>query len=429
MKMAVLTVKKYKYIKNETGNKIKVEKTKEEWDKETKKGTAIYYFSERYEANGKRKQYKSGLYEKKREAEADRGLFLNDPIKYIQEHSKRAKNRLKLEINNNIEKTLDDYFQMFLKYKKNYNRDGSIYNDKLNWNLHIKSELGSLFPKEITFSIIQKWHENINYKINPKTNKLYAIKTKNNWHNTLTEFLQYLYSYNLIEINYSKIIGCYKKTNENKNAKKEIKYQTEEEFNLFMTVVDDDFWYAFFNFVFWHGCRKGEQRAIRIKNVFLENNAIKFKETFARSQSGGEIIGPIKNSKERVIYLAKQSKPYIERLINFYKSMPDYSDDWFLFGGPYAVYKNRIEDKLKYYYDKLEKLYPDKKIHRLTHHEFGRHSHASYLLEEGLKKNIPLEELFGIIAQRLGDTPEVIRRNYAHPYEEANRDKSKNILD
>ena len=92
--MAVLTVKKYKYIKDESGNKIKVEKTKEEWDRETKKSTAIYYFSERYEVNGKRKQYKSSLYEKKRDAEADRGLFLNDPIKYIQEHSKKAKNKL-----------------------------------------------------------------------------------------------------------------------------------------------------------------------------------------------------------------------------------------------------------------------------------------------------------------------------------------------
>ena len=46
--MAVLTVKKYKYIKDENGNKVKVEKTKEEWDRETKKSTAIYYFSERY---------------------------------------------------------------------------------------------------------------------------------------------------------------------------------------------------------------------------------------------------------------------------------------------------------------------------------------------------------------------------------------------
>lgn len=44
------------------------------------------------------------------------------------------------------------------------------------------------------------------------------------------------------------------------------------------------------------------------------------------------------------------------------------------------------------------------------------------------EKNIPLKELYGIIAQRLGDTIDVIKRTYAHPYEEANRDKSRNIL-
>ena len=65
---------------------------------------------------------------------------------------------------------------------------------------------------------------------------------------------------------------------------------------------------------------------------------------------------------------------------------------------------------------------------RLTHHEFGRHSHASYLLNEGLKKGIPLEEIYSIIAQRLGDTIEVIKKTYAHLYEKESNDKAKNIL-
>ena len=429
--MAVLTVKKYKYIKDENGNKIKVEKTKQEWDRETKKGTAIYYFSERYEVNGKRKQYKSSLYDKKREAEADRGLFLNDPVKYIQEHSKRAKNSKNFIIissTNNEEKKLNEYFQEFLDYHLSFVREGSVYNYQKIWNKHLKEFFGDLFPRQLELYIIRNWHTYANKKINEKKHKLYATQTKNTWHTVLSDFLEYLKMDGKIEYNYAKTVGVFKNTKLNSNAKQEIRYQTEEEFNLFMTIVDDEFWYAFFNFLFWHGCRKGEQRAIRIKNISLEKDAIKFEETFARSKNGGEIIGPIKNGKERIIYLAKQSKPYIEKLINFYKSMPNYSDEWFLFGGPFAIYKNRIEDKLKFYYNKLEKLYPNKKVNRLSHHEFGRHSHASHLLEEGLKKNIPLEELYGIIAQRLGDTIDVVKKTYAHPYEGANRDKSRNIL-
>lgn len=428
--MAVFPVKKYKVIKDENGNKIQIQKTKEEYNKETKSGKATWYFVERYKINGKTKQYKSALFVKRADAEFDRSLFLVDPIKYILEHSKRAKSNLSLDLSGNInnEMTLSDYFPLFLEYKLECIRGSSVYNDKVNWKKHLKDIFGYLKPKEVTLAKIQYWRDIANKKINPKTKNLYAIKTKNSWHNTISEFLQFLYIKGLIEINYARVIGCFKKTNINKNEKKKIKYQTEEEFNLFMSVVDDPFWYKFFNFLFWHGCRKGEQRALRIEDVKLEYDSITFDETFARDENGGEKIGPIKNGIIGSIYIAKQSKPYIEELINFYKQMPNYSDKWFLFGGAVNTNKNRIERALSHYYDKLEEKYPDKKIIRLSHHEFGRHSHASYLLNEGLKKGIPIEELYAIIAQRLRDSIEVIKSTYAHLYEKETNDRAKNIL-
>lgn len=429
IKMAVFPVKKYKTKKDEFGNKIQVQKTKEEWNKETKNGTATWYFVDRYKINGTTKQYKSALFNLKRDAEADDALFKLDPIKYIQEHSKRARNSLKLDlVNNNIEMTLNDYFPSFLKYKTDYIKSGTTYNDKLNWKNNIEEDLGFLKPSEVTLAIVQKWFDKTNKRINPKSNRLYGVKTKNTWRTTLSEFLQYLYNNGIIQTNYAKVIGCFKNPNVNKNEKTKIKYQTEEEFNLFMSVVDDQFWYKFFNFLFWHGPRKGEQRALKIKNIKLSYDNIIFKETFARNESGGEKLGPIKNNKIREIYMAKQSKLYIEKLIIFYKQMDGYSEEWFLFGGSINTGKNRIERALNYYYDKLEEKYPDRKIIRLSHHEFGRHSHASYLLNEGLKKGMPLEEIYAIIAQRLGDTIETIKKTYAHLYEKESNDKAKNIL-
>lgn len=425
--MAVFQVKKYKVIKDENGNKIQVPKPKEDYNKETKNGTATWYFVDRYKINEIVKQYKSALFTLKRDAEADNALFKADPIKYIQEHSKRAKNSLEIVLDNN-KKILNDYFPQFLEYKSNYIKGSSTYTDKRNWELYLKDTFGKLTPEQVTLALVQKWHEDANEKTSPKTHKKYAVKTKNTWHTTLSEFLQYLYRNGLIEMNYARIVGCFKNPNINKNETSEIRYQTEEQFNLFMSVVDDDFWYKFFNFLFWHGPRKGEQRALRIKDILLAYDTITFDETYARTKNGGEAIGPIKNGRIRKIFLAKQSKPYVEELINFYKQMDGYSDDWFLFGGYSSIYKNRIDDKLNYYYDKLEEKYPDKKIVRLTHHEFGRHSHASYLLEEGLKKGIPLEEIYAIIAQRLGDTIEVIKKTYAHLYEKETNDKAKNIL-
>lgn len=427
-KMSIYTIKKYKIIKDENGNKIQLEKTKEEWDKETCGGKKIYGFIDRYKINDKTKQYKSRVFEKKREAEAEERLFLLDSIKYIQEHSKRAKSSLKLENTDSKDKTLNYYFPIFVEYKTNYIKGSSTYADKRNWELHIKNDFGDLTPNEVNLRKTQMWHEKKNKLINPKTNELYAIKTKNGWHTTLSEFFQYLYMNGLIELNYARVVGIFKNPNVNKNAVSKIRYQTEEEFNLFISVVDDPFWFKFFSFLFWHGCRKGEQRALRINDIELEYDSITFDETFARTKNGGESIGSIKNKRIRKIFLAKQCKPYIEELINFYKQMDGYNENWFLFGGAIAIYKNRIDDKLNYYYDKLEKKYPNKKINRLTHHEFGRHSHASYLLAEGLKKGLGLEEIYAIIAQRLGDSIEVIKKTYAHLYEKENNDKAKNIL-
>lgn len=426
--MSIHQIKKYKTIKDKNRNKIQVAKTEKEWNKETKNGTATFYFSARYIINKKTKQYKSGVFSLKREAKDEERLFLNDPLEYIKTNSKRAKINVLDAIENSSDKNLNEYFNDFINLEMQHNRESTAYGHLKIWNKHFSEEIGDLFSKDITLSLTQQIHENLNIKINSRTNTLYATSTKNTFHSTLVDFYDYLYKNGKIEINYAKVVGQFKSPNINKNENQKIKYQTEEQFNLFMSIVDDPYWYHFFNFLFWHGCRKGEQRALRIKNINLKYSTIIFNKTFSRNRNGGEMIGAIKNGKKRNIYLARQSKKNIENLINFYKHMDGFSEEWFLFGGSIAINKNRIEDKLKYYYKKLQEKYPNREIIALTHHEFGRHSHASYLLNEGLKKGLSIEEIYAIIAQRLGDSIDVIKRTYAHLYEEESNDKAKNIL-
>lgn len=51
-----------------------------------------------------------------------------------------------------------------------------------------------------------------------------------------------------MQINYAKVIGSFKNMKKNINDKEEIKFQTIEQFQVFMEVVDDDFWYIFLIF-------------------------------------------------------------------------------------------------------------------------------------------------------------------------------------
>lgn len=422
--MAIFQIKKYKIIKDENGNKVQVQKTKEEWNKETKNGTATWYFSERYQINGKTKQYKSGVFALKRDVENERSLFLINPIEYIKSHSKRAKNGLNETINTTHTIILDEYFNDFIEYELNHNKESTVYDHIKIWNRHFRKDYGKLNPNELTMALTQEIHESLNKKINPRTNDFYSTSTKNTFHSTLVSFFNYLCRKGLIEMNYAKIIGSFKNPNINKNTKPKIKYQTLEQYELFMSVVDNEFWYTFFNFLFWHGPRKGEQRALRICDIDLEHNSVHFHKTFSRNKNGSETIGSIKNGKERITYLAEQTKPYIVNLINFYKQMDGYTDEWFLFGGPFSTYKNRIEDALKKYYNILKEKYSSENIKELTHHEFGRHSHASFLLNVGCDR----DDIYFVIAQRLGDTEEVIRNTYAKPYESLNNDKTKLLL-
>lgn len=421
IKMAVLTVKKYKYIKDENGNKIKVEKTKEEWDKETKKGTAIYYFSERYEANGNRKQYKSGLYEKKREAEADRGLFLNDPIKYIQEHSKKAKNRLVTDVTvtDVTNKCLNDYFNDFVEYLNVYKAGGTAYSYKKNYLNHIKDKLGDLDPRDIKEAQIYEFHNQIEQLG-------LAYETRCHIHTTLSEFLKYLISEGVILFNYAKAVGNFKKTVKEKTEIKDSRtlYQTLDEYNFFIDNVDDEFWKTFFNFLFWHGIRKGEQQALQWKDIDFENETVYIHNSVGRNKNGGPQINATKNYKKRLIYLAEQSIIPLKKLYLFCNKLDGFNENWYVFGGEIFINRNKIDRALEKYYIQLKEKYPQRNIQVLSHHQFGRHSHATYLLNIGFK----LPDIYRIIALRLGDTEEVIRNTYAHPDEKINNDKTREIL-
>lgn len=419
--MAISQIKKYKIIKDENGNKIQVQKTKEEWNRETKNGTATWYFYSRYKINDQTKQYKSGVFAYKRNAEEEESLFKVNPLEYIKTRSKRAKIDLR-ECDMYESKILNDYFSDYCDYKNNFVKDSVIYEYRCDWKNHLSKFLGDLTPKEIDYMVAKKCYDSINIMN-------YSISSKNKWLSCLKEFFKYLKANNLIKFNYFKDFERFKNPKENKNKSIKIKYQTLEEFNLFMTeLIEDNFWYTFFNFAFWQGCRIGEQRALKIKDINFKNNTIHFHNNFSRNQKGGEELSSIKNNKERYIALSPNSKKCLQQLIEFYKQIGGYSEEWFLFGGAINTYKNRIERKLKSIYKNLMNKYPDKNIIPLTHHEFGRHSHASYLLNKGLEKGIFREEVYEIIAERLGDTVDVIKRTYAHPYETKYSEKSKELI-
>lgn len=417
--MAVIPVKKYKTIKDEKGNKVQVPKSSYEWNKETKNGTAIWYFTDRYKLNDKIKQYRSAQFTSKHEAKDEERLFLTNPIEYIKIHSKKASANI---INNDLQndkdnKNLNKYFEEFIIYYSQYVKSGTIYCYKIKYKCHLKELIGDITPYNLSFDFIKRVHEIIN-------RKNLTTKTKNTIHSTLVEFLEYLKKQGLIEQNYAFSYGSFKEKKNIIKEKEDIRFQTIEEFNLFIEVVDDEFWNLFFRFGFWHGPRKGEQRALFVEDINLEDELVDFNKTFTRDENGHEVLGNIKNGKSGKIYLYQECQNDLKNHIKKMMALPGYNSKWFLFGGPIKLSRNIIDRKLEIYYNKLKEKYPNKKINELTYHEFARHSHATYLYTIG--KDNP--NIVNIIAERLRDTPEVIRKVYVHNDEVISNQTVKELL-
>ena len=107
--------------------------------------------------------------------------------------------------------------------------------------------------------------------------------------------------------------------------------------------------------------------------------------------------------------MPEQLIPIMKELYEYYKKFDSFDKRWFVFGGIRFYPESTLRRKLKKYYDIIDKKYNNTDItpfKRLTHHELGRHSHATLLRTLGAK--------YEDIAARLGDTVSVVEKTYAH---------------
>jgi len=416
--MAVIQIKKWKYLKDENnkyikdqnGNKIIVQKTNEELNKETCNGTKMWYFYTRYEINDVKKPYKSKKYALKREAEKDEREFLLDPILYL-----NKKNKIKT--NENTKRNLDSYYEDFFIYECKYNKESTAYSHKVNYSKHISPEIGLKYPEDLNFDLIKSFHEKLDQK-------KCSIITKNNIHNAFSVFNGFLKLMGLTKENYAKNYGGFKKPKTDLSKELKVKFQTLEEFQLFISVVDDYFWKAFFEFAFWNGFRKGEQQALKRKDINFITEELDVYKTIGKSKSGGSIITTTKNERRAKTYLAHQCKGSLKYLYDIQEQIKGCNEEWFIFGDDKWIARNTIDRNFKKYYKKLEEKYPEKEIKILTHHEFGRHSHATYLFNIG--RDNP--NIVRIVAERLRDTEEIVKKTYIHVDDKKSNTDIKNIL-
>lgn len=256
-----------------------------------------------------------------------------------------------------FEEATENYLK-FVKLKKKKNTYLTI---ERRFRKHIEPFFNNIFIEDIKANDYLKWQLEID-KLEFKYNY------KSSLHYTFTDFYNYCSLFYNVD-NIAKKVGNFK----NNDVIEEGNIWTIQEFNTFISVVDDEYYKILFELLYFTGMRKGEVLALTWKDINFYTNTLTINKTITRNH---ELQTPKTKSSNRIITLDDY---IIENLKNLYK----FKTNDLIF--EHITFSNLL--RKKNYYCKLSG------VKQIKIHEF-RHSHACLLFIN----NVPIDE----ISHRLG---------------------------
>ena len=342
--MPVYKIKDYKIINGE-----KLKKTKEEYNKETCKGKKTWYYQGYYtNINGEHKKYKSKKFATKDEASKEEARFLISAGESI------VKNY-----------TFNEIYKEYIEKKVKEVRPQTIIK-KNNLYKYIKNNIGDIQINKLTLNQYEAFKNQLD-KFNLSTDY------KNRIHKLVITLINYSNTYYNITNKVPKMVGGFINPLE---MKKEMNFFTKEEFDKFISVIDNIIWRTIFETLFYCGLRKGEMQALNWNDIDLEQNTINVNKTLTTKIKGEQytIFPPKTKSSYRIIPMPKQLVNDIKKVYDIYSNLDGFSKDWFVFGGIRPVPETTIQNKKDKYCDMAN-------LKHIRVHDF-RHSCASLLISK-----------------------------------------------
>lgn len=324
--------------------------------KDSKRNTWFFriYINDKY---GNRKQKCRSGFRTKSEAKLAEQDFLNNGFK---------------EEN---EMTFQELYDEYLLYKMQTLKSQSIRSIKSKFNNYILPYFGAYQFNKIDHKDYIKWK---NYIIS----KNFGYKYNAGLHGSMVSILNYAIDFYDLEKNIASKIGNFSK----KEYIRKINFWTLEEFQQYISFVNDNVYMTLYHTLFFTGIRIGEALALNWHDII--DNCIKVNKTLSKEKKDiiHVITTPKTKSSIREIQLDDKTLNLLQELKEYYKTFINFSEDWFVFGGLYPLSQTTVGRRKNEYCT----LSNSKQI---KIHDF-RHSHATFLLSRG----IPIT----VISKRLG---------------------------
>ena len=301
----------------------------------------------------------------------------------------------KLTSNANMDMKMVDFIEIYFRDKNGELKDRTKKNKRYMIENRIVPYFGECKMNEITASDIIQW-QNEMLQMNFSDSYLRMLQ------NQMTALFTHASKiYNL------KNNPCKKVKKMGRSDSRSLTFWTLEEYEKFLDSIDKDSrYYVLFETLFWTGMRIGELLALTKEDVDLKNNQININKTFYRTGGKDIITSPKTEQSIRVVeipqFLADELREYLEHVYE----LPDTERI-------FPVGQEAVQHKLKYHVEQSG-------VERIRVHDL-RHSHASYLINQGVE---PL-----LIKDRLGHKDIKITLNtYGHLYPNQQK-KVANLLD
>lgn len=314
-----------------------------------------------------------------------RGFRLKkDALEYEEEFKRKASANMDME--------LKTFVEIYFEDKKNELKRRSIKIKKNMINKHIITYFGDKKMNAITPADIIQWQNMIQEQ---ELSQTYQRMLQNQI-TALFNHAQKIYN-----------LGnnpCKKVKKMGKADADEMQFWTLEEYEQYLSVIEvgsED--YIMAELLFWTGMREGELLALTPRDIDFKNNKIHISKTYYREDREDIITTPKTDCSTRTIEIPEFLKKEIAEYVEKHFQMPE---DERLF----PIVARTIQKRVACYIEASG-------VKKIRVHDF-RHSHASYLINQGVQ---PL-----IIKERLGHKDIKITMNtYGHLYPSQQKEVAK----